>query len=154
MLETRAIVVQLDGVEAVVEAAQGGGCGLCASSKGCGSGKMSQLLCVRPRQFRVRNEINARIGEEVQVAVADGVLLRSALTLYGLPLLLLFVGALLGARWMDGISGHDAGSAIGAAVGLLVGFPLAGFLASLQQASFAELPAIVRCANIKNSAIL
>lgn len=142
MLETRAIVVQLEGAEAVVEAVQGGGCGLCASSKGCGSDKMSQMLCVRPRQFRVRNDINARIGDEVQVAVADGLLLRSALILYGLPLLLLFGGALLGSRWR--IAGHDAGAALGVALGLLIGFALAGFFASRQRASSAAIPAIVR----------
>jgi len=152
MLETRAIVMQLEGAEAIVEAVQGGGCGLCAGSKGCGSGKMSQMLCVRPRQFRVRNEINARIGEEVQVAVADGVLLRSALTLYGLPLLLLFGGALLGSHWTGDAAGHDAGAALGAAIGLLLGFSLAGFLASRQRASSAAFPTIVRCE--RNSANL
>jgi len=152
MLETRAIVMQLEGAEAIVEAVQGGGCGLCASSKGCGSSKMSQMLCVRPRQFRVRNAINAHIGEEVQVAVADGVLLRSAMTLYGLPLLLLFGGALLGRLWMGDTAGHDAGSVIGAAMGLLIGFLLAGFLASRQRASPASFPAIVHCE--KNSANL
>jgi len=154
MLETRAIVIQLEGAEAIVEAVQSGGCGLCVSGKGCGSGKLSQMLCVRPRQFRVHNGINARIGEEVQVAVADGILLRSALTLYGLPLLLLFSGALLGAHWIDGTSGRDAGAAMGAAAGLLAGFLLAGFIASRQRASSAAFPAIVRCESMKNSAIL
>lgn len=154
MLETRAIVVQLEGAEAIVEAVQGGSCSLCGGGKGCGSGKLSQMLCVQPRQFRVRNGINARIGEEVQVGVEDGLLLRSALTLYGLPLLLLFGGALLGARWGDVAAGRDAGAAIGAAVGLLAGFLLAGFLASRQRASSSALPAIVRCEGVKNSVIL
>lgn len=155
MLETRAIVVQLEGSEAIVEAVQSGGCGLCASGgKGCSSSKLSEMLCVKPRQFRVKNGINARIGEEVQVEVADGILLRSALTLYGLPLLLLFGGALLGSHWSNGAAGHDAGAAIGAAVGLLAGFLLAGFLASRQRASSAAYPSIVRCESMKNSAIL
>lgn len=154
MLETRAIVIKLEGPEAIVEAVQGGGCGLCAGGKGCGSGKLSQMLCVRPRQFRVRNEIGAGVGEEVQVAVADGILLRSALTLYGLPLFLLFGGALLGGRWIDGTAGHDAGAAMGAAVGLLAGFLLAGFLASRQRASSGAFPAIVHCESMKKSAIL
>lgn len=153
MLETRAIVVQLEGAEAVVEAVHGGGCGLCSSNKGCGSGKLSKVFGVQSRQFRVRNEIDARIGEEVQVAVADGVLLRSALTLYGLPLLLLFGGALLGSYWIVGTAGRDVGSVIGASVGLLVGFPLAGFFASRQRASSAAFPAIARCENMNNSAI-
>lgn len=151
MLETRATVVRLEGAEAIVEAEQGGGCGACSGGNGCGSGKLSQMLCVRPRQFRVRNDINARIGDRVQVAVADGLLLRSALTLYGLPLLLLFAGALSGAHWMGGASGRDAGEAIGAGAGLLAGFALAGFIASRQRGA---APAIIRCENMKKSAIL
>jgi sigma-E factor negative regulatory protein RseC len=152
MLETRVIVVKLEASEAIVETVQGGGCGLCGSGKSCGSGKLSQLLCVRPRQFRVHNGINARIGEEVQVTVADGVLLRSALTLYGLPLLFLFVGALLGGLWVDSTAGHDAGAAMGAAAGLLIGFPLAGYFASRQRASTMAFPTIARNEDMHRSA--
>lgn len=154
MLETRAIVVRIEGSEAIVEAVRGGGCGLCAGGKGCGSGKLSEVLCVRPRQFRARNGINAGIGEEVRVVVADGMLLRSALTLYGLPLLLLFGGALLGAHWVGGAAGRDAGAAIGAGLGLLGGFLLAGFLASRLRASPAAFPDIIRCGGTDNSVTL
>jgi sigma-E factor negative regulatory protein RseC len=145
MQETRAIVMRVEGMEAIVEPVQGGGCGLCAGGKGCGSGRISQALCARPRQFRVHNEVNAGIGDEVLVAVADGILFRSALILYGLPLLLLFTGALSGAHWMGGSEGqHDAGAVIGAAAGLLAGLLLARFIASRQRASFLSLSAIVR----------
>lgn len=154
MLETRAIVVKLEGQEAIVEAVQGGGCGLCGGGKGCGSGKLSQTLCVRPRQFRARNDINARVGQEVQVAVADGMLLRSALILYGIPLLLLFCGALLGGHWIAGAAGRDGGAAIGAAAGLLAGFFLARILASRQRTPSVAFPAIARCESVKESVIL
>lgn len=151
MLETRVIVVKLEASEAIVETVQGAGCGFCGVGKSCGSSKLSQLLCVRPRQFRVHNGINARIGEEVQVTVADGVLLRSALTLYGLPLLFLFAGALLGGLWIDTAAGQDAGAAMGAAAGLLIGFPLAGFLASRQRTSSMAFPTIARYEDLGRS---
>ncbi len=134
-----------------MEAAQGSGCGACSSGKGCGSASLSRTLCVRPRQFRVRNDIQARIGDEVEVAVADGVLLRSALTLYGLPLLLLFVGAAVGAHWMPPASSRDAGAVMGALAGLLAGFMAARIFASRQSSA---CPSIVRCNNIDKSAIL
>jgi len=153
MLETRAVVTRLEGTEALVEAVQGGGCGQCGGA-GCGSGKLSQVFCVRPREFRVRNDIGAAVGQEVQVAVADGTVLRSALTLYGLPLLLLIAGALCGAHWMGNTAGRDAAAAIGAAAGLLTGFLLAGGIASRQRALFGAAPVITRCESMKKSAIL
>jgi len=47
MLETRAIVVQVEGKHALVQANQGNGCGQCGG-KGCGTGKLSQLFCSKP----------------------------------------------------------------------------------------------------------
>ncbi len=136
MLETRAIVIKVEGREAVVESVQGGGCGACGGSKGCGSGKLAEAFCVRPRQFRALNEINAQVGEEVEISVRDGALFRSALTLYGLPLVSLFAGAASGARWFGG----DGGAAIGALAGLLAGFALAGAMAARQRRAGAAVP--------------
>lgn len=133
MLETRATVVYLDGDEAVVAAKQGG-CGQCDSVNGCGSGKLAQLFCTQPRQFRVRNEVNARVGEEIQVSVADGVLLRSAATLYLLPLALLLAGALLGSYLAIDVVSRDSYAAAGALFGLIAGFALARFFTFRQRA--------------------
>lgn len=153
MLETRAIVVRLEGEEAVVEAVHGG-CGSCGNGNGCGSGNISKMLCVKPRQFRVRNGVGARVGEEVEVAVAEGALLRSALTLYALPLALLFAGALSGAHWLAGAGGNDAGAALGAVAGLLAGFALARLIVSRQRGRLGAYPAITRCGVADKSAIL
>lgn len=140
MLETRAIIVRLDGSDALVEAQQGGGCGHCDSVNGCGSGKLSKLFCAQPRRFRVHNGIDARVGDEVQVAVADGALLRSVLIIYMLPLLLLLAGGLLGASLADAASRRDVYAAIGAVLGLASGFVLARLFAPA-----AAQPVIARC---------
>lgn len=125
MLETRATVVLLEGPDAIVESRPSGGCGQCDNEKGCGSGKLSQLLRTQPRRFRVRNGIHARVGEEVQVSVADGVLLRSALVMYLFPLLLALGGGMLGTHWAsEGVASSDAYAAIGVAAGLALGFML------------------------------
>jgi positive regulator of sigma E activity len=123
MLETRAIIVRLDGAEAIVEATQAGGCGLCDSANGCASGKLAGLFCTRPRQFRVANGIGARVGDEVRVAVADGALFRSALIVYLFPLSMLFAGGLLGTS-LAGAYDQDICAAIGALAGLAAGFVL------------------------------
>lgn len=151
MLDTRAIVIRVEGEAAVVEAVHTGGCGACTGS--CSSGSMSKMLCVKPRQFRVRNAIGARIGDEVEVSVAEGVLMRSALTLYALPLVALFAGAFAGAHWV-GSSGQDAGAALGAAAGLLAGFALARLIAARQRNLASSSPVITRHAGEGKSAVL
>lgn len=142
MLETRAIIIRLDGDEAIVEAKQGGGCGQCDSTKGCG--KASQLFSLQPRRFRVRNEINARVGEEVQVFVADGVLLRSAAIIYMFPLALLLLGGSLGAQFAGDAGSSDGYAVIGAMLGLAAGFVVARLFTLRQRALSSAQPVISR----------
>jgi sigma-E factor negative regulatory protein RseC len=124
MMQTRAIVIRLEGQDALVESTQGGGCGSCSSEKGCGSGKLSQLFSGDARRFRVRNVGNAQVGSLVQVSMPDGVLLNSAILMYFLPLLLLLLCALLAGQMAPAASSVDAYSAAGALAGLILGFVL------------------------------
>lgn len=143
MLETRAIVVSLDGNDALVESLQGGGCGNCDSENGCGSGKLSQLFCSEPRRFRVRNEANAQVGSMVQIALADGLLMRSALLVYLLPLMLLLVGAVVGAGLVNDGQDKDFYSALGGLTGLIAGFVIARKLSMRRNITSVALPVIL-----------
>ncbi len=125
MLETRAMIVKLQGPNALVEAVGGGGCGNCDSEKGCGSNKLSKAFCSKPRQFIVRNDAEAAVGEEVQVSVQNGALLRGALLMYVVPLVSLLSGAMLGAHWAGVDFNRDFCAALGAMTGLVIGFLLA-----------------------------
>lgn len=120
MLETRAIVVHKDSQFTLVEASGASGCSVC-EGKGCGSSKVAQLFCSKPRQFKVDNDINAEIGDEVIVSVAQGAVLRGISLVYLLPLLLMFAGATLGGGWIAGEQ-RDGYAALGALSGLLIGF--------------------------------
>lgn len=142
MLETRAIVVQVDGKHAFVQATQGNGCGQC-SGKGCGSGKLSQLFCSKPRQFQVDNSVNARVGDEVIVSVAEGAVLRGIGLVYLLPLLLLLAGATLGSLLAAQAEQRDIYAAIGALSGLATGFIFAKWTSS-HQSRHQNLPFIAR----------
>lgn len=142
MLETRAIVVQVDGKHAFVQANQGNGCGQC-SGKGCGTGKLSQLFCSKPRQFQVDNPVNAGVGDEVIVSVAEGAVLRGIGLVYLLPLLLLFTGATLGGLLTTQAEQSDVYAAIGALTGLVVGFIFAKWSSS-HRARRQNLPYIAR----------
>lgn len=131
MLETRAVVMQVEGQHAFVQASQGGGCGQC-SGKGCGTAKLSQMFCSQPRQFQVDNPINARVGDQVVISVADGTVLRGIGLLYLLPLALLAAGAAIGNVAAPQIEQRDGYAAAGAFVGLACGFILSKWAAARQ----------------------
>ena len=120
MLETRAIVVHREGQSTQVRASVASGCSAC-NGKGCGSGKLTQLFCSKPRQFKVDNRIHAGVGDEVIICVPDGAVLRGVGIVYLLPLVFLFAGAALAGK-------SDADAAVGALSGLLIGFALARWL--------------------------
>jgi sigma-E factor negative regulatory protein RseC len=143
MLQTRAIVIRLEGRDALVESTQGGGCGNCDSEGGCGSGKLSQLFCSEPRRFRVRNEGNAQVGSLVDVVVPEGVLLNSALLMYIVPLLMLLFGAMVGSKLTPDVAGVDAYSAMGALAGLAAGFFLVKFISSRRRLSASAQPVVL-----------
>ncbi len=127
-LESRAIVVRIDGQGTFVEPAQAKGCGQCGGG-GCGAGKVAGLFCNKPRQFQVENPMEAKVGDRVVVAAADGTVMRSIVLLYVFPLVFMLGGAMLGNVINIGIS-PDAAAAIGALIGLIAGFLLAKWLGS------------------------
>lgn len=121
MNEMRAIVLSLHGAEAEIEPVGGNGCGHCASGKGCGSGKLSQLFCSsKQRSFKVNNAIGAQVGDEVSVGLPDGVLLRNSILMYVLPLAFMLGASLLASTLFEDAS--DAAALLGALAGLLAGF--------------------------------
>jgi sigma-E factor negative regulatory protein RseC len=142
MLETRAKIVLVKGQYALVQANLANGCEQC-SGKGCGASKLSQLFCSKPRQFQVDNPINANVGDEVVISVADGAVLRGIGLVYLLPLLLLVMGAMLGSVLVAQPEQRDGYAATGAMFGLAVGFVIAKWI-SLRQARSHFQPYIAR----------
>lgn len=126
-LETRVTVVRLDNQFAWVESTQGNGCAQC-HGKGCGSGKLNQLFCSKPRQFQVDNPIAASVGDAVIVCVAEGAVMQGVGWVYLLPLCLLVIGAI----WGNGVSSvaslQDAYSAGGALLGLIIGYAITRYV--------------------------
>jgi len=128
MLETRAVVVHKDKQFTLVEASGASGCSVC-EGKGCGSSKVGQLFCNKPRQFKVENKINAEVGDEVIISIIEGTVLRGISLVYLLPLILMFAGAALGGGWITG-GQRDGYAALGALSGLLIGFAWAKWIFS------------------------
>lgn len=134
MLEQHAIVLKTEGNTAWVEARESGTCGSCGAG-GCSTRRLADLFGRRERAFPVDNVLRARTGERVVIGIPSGALWKSALFLYGLPLLLLIAGGLLGQH-----AGGDAGAVAGAAGGLL----LAGLAQKFRVSSRAWRPLMLR----------
>lgn len=109
----RAVVRALEAGEVLVEVEQGG-CGRCHEKGGCGGQHLTQMLCAGPKTYRVGNPGGVAVGETVTVAIAAGAVRHSANLAYGLPILALIVGAMLGLQ-----VGGDPGAMAGGAAGLI-----------------------------------
>lgn len=111
-----AVVRAVDAGDAIVEVAQGG-CGRCHEKGGCGGLSLTQMYCTTPKTYRVGNEVGARVGDRVLIAIGAGSIRRTANLAYGLPLLAAVGGALLGSA----VSG-DFGAITGTLGGLALSF--------------------------------
>ena len=120
MIETQAIVVQVHDSVAYVRAQFPSGCSSCSADKGCASLTLSKIFNAKPRQYRVLNLIDAKVGDAVVIGLQEGALLKGAISVYLLPLALLLVGAVAGYYAVPGTSG-DAYSVIGALLGIMLG---------------------------------
>lgn len=134
MLEQHAIVLKTENGQAWVEARESGTCGSCGSG-GCSTRRLADLFGRRERSFPVENVLHAAEGELVVIGIPSGALWRSAFRLYGLPLVLMFAGALVGQHWSG-----DLSALAGAAGGLV----LAALLQKARGFSKAWQPVMLR----------
>lgn len=112
----RGIVRDIREGMALVEV-EAGGCGRCHEEGGCGGQQLTQMFCSGPKQFRVPNEVEARIGDRVTIAVPAGSIRKTANLAYILPLTATIFGAAIGMPL-----GGDPGAMIGALAGLVCAF--------------------------------
>ena len=101
-----------------VEATQRSACGSCNARSGCGQHSLSKLG--RPMRLWIPTDRNYQVGDQVILSLPQGGLALSALVLYGLPLVGLIAGAILGQRL-----GTDLLSALVGIAGLGIGFVVA-----------------------------
>lgn len=118
MSQCDAVVVEISGRDVWVEVpGRAPVCGSCRTADACQEGLLG--LSAGPRRYRLDNRIGARVGDRVQLAVADGTVWRAALASYVLPLLLAIAGAVIG----QSLAG-DGWAAVGTLAGLGCGLAL------------------------------
>lgn len=102
-----------------------GGCGRCHETGGCGGVSIAQPLCSKPKTMLVADDIGVQVGDKVMVAIPDALLSQGVTRAYLIPLVLLFVGSVLGGvllpqvlpiQWLVT---PDIGAIAGAGMGLM-----------------------------------
>lgn len=121
MLEEHATVVALDNEYAQLEIIRKKPCGLCGKTRGCGVSMWGKLFNHRQKPLRLHNDIGAKVGDDVVIGIQEDAFLKSTLYLYGIPLMSLLAGAMLGSLFAQGQSA-DAYAVTGAVLGLIIGY--------------------------------
>jgi sigma-E factor negative regulatory protein RseC len=96
MITETAIVVAIVNNETWIQTQRQTACGQCSANKGCGTSVLSKVIGNKLSKMKAVNKINAQIGDEVVVGLNEASLLRGAFMTYLMPLLFLFVFALIG----------------------------------------------------------
>jgi sigma-E factor negative regulatory protein RseC len=126
MLTEIARVVAVEGDGVWVETIRQTTCGTCAAQKGCGHGLLNQMASGRKNLVKVLPgpgpQTECRIDDQVVISIPESVILKGSLIAYLLPVLCMLGGAAMGAGLFA--TNSDIGSALGAIVGLTVGFVL------------------------------
>jgi sigma-E factor negative regulatory protein RseC len=118
MLEQTAQVTRTapDGIW--VQAVEPSGCGTCGG-QGCSSRRIAELFQRKPHHFLVDCDLSLAPGDRVVVGIAHGSVLKSALRVYGLPLVLMLAGALLAHGILPGDGPALMGMLLGGVLGWL-----------------------------------
>lgn len=116
------------------------GCGSCSVRSGCGARALNELLAESQYYLQLSVSQPLQPGQRVEIGLAEGSLLRSAMLVYMTPLL----GLLLGGGVLQWWLGSDAAAGLGAVVGGCTAFGIARFLAKYLDQQTGYQPVILQ----------
>lgn len=96
MIEEQAQVTKAEGDFVEILTEKRSACGSCSAKAGCGTSLLSTWFPQRRLTLRLRNDVGAKCGDSVIVGLDEGLLQRSSLLLYALPLAGFLSGAVAG----------------------------------------------------------
>ena len=95
MIEEHARVIAVENGQLLLEAQTKASCSACAVKQGCGTSVVSKWVGRKFTRFQAPNTVNARVGDEVVVGLAEEAMLKGSVLVYLLPLLAMIGFALL-----------------------------------------------------------
>lgn len=95
MLEETGVVVEATEQYAWIQTQRQASCGHCASKSSCGTASLAQVLGQKYTEVRVDNHLAVKKGDTVIIGLEEQALVTTSLLAYLLPLISLFVVAVL-----------------------------------------------------------
>ena len=129
MIETSARVVSSDNGTVLIQPNNQSGCGGCGSRSVCGVSGLGKYFSGNRKAIAVQCDANVRPGDELQLSMDEGDMLKAGLLAYLLPSVLALVGA--GVAAAHGDLAAVLGAALGIALGLMLG-RLSGWVPRMQ----------------------
>lgn len=141
MIEETGRVVAVEDGAVWVETVRRSTCESCTARKGCGHALLDSGRAGARARILAQSDDLLEVGQTVVLGVPEGALVRGAALVYLVPLILMFLGALLG----DGLAlAGEHGAAIGGMSGLIAGFLLNRFYSLGHERDPALHPRVVR----------
>jgi sigma-E factor negative regulatory protein RseC len=121
MIETTARVVSSDNGTVLVQPSTQSGCGGCRSRSVCGVSGLGKYFSGNRKSIAVKCDANVHAGDELQLSMSEGDMLKAGMLAYLLPSVLALIGAGVAAEYGWGDVGAVLGATMGVAAGLLLG---------------------------------
>lgn len=141
MIEEQGRVVAVEPGLAWVETVRASACQSCSANKTCGHAVLDRNAAGSRARIPVRVDQPLTPGDDVVVGIPEGVLVKSALLVYLMPLVLMFVTALLGSRTV--FAGGDLSAPFGV-LGFVVGLFIIRWYSGQQAKNSAFEPRLLR----------
>jgi len=139
MPREQGIVKEITNKNAVVRVMKTSACDHCGSRSSC------HILSGREMLVEVANDLQAKVGDHVELRVPSGSLLKLSLLVYLLPVALLVVGAYVGGAWAKSLDIQPtAASIIGAALAMGLAFYLLRWYEKIERARGDHRPRMTR----------
>ena len=122
MIEEEAIVIKASKENVRLEVVRSKPCGLCGQVRGCGNSIWGKIFSHRTGHIETRNHLNAKLGDVVILGIDETLMLKSSLMLYGVPLMLMFLGMVMANTFAKETT--ELYALLGAVIGLFLGVVL------------------------------
>lgn len=122
MITELANVTAVDQGFAWVQTQRQSACQSCSAQKGCGTSAIGKVVGKQYTQVRVLNAVSAKVGDVVSISLPEDMLLKSSLSVYLVPLLLMMVGGVAADVWLHSwLHLGQWNAVLGSVGGLLLG---------------------------------
>lgn len=119
-------------------------CRHCSSQQTCGTGIISKAVGNKTHQWQLKTNVEVSVGQTVEVGLPEKQLIQFASIVYIVPLVLLFIGALVGQWLATPIGGGEGTVIITSILFMFMGVWLARTLAKKLQSQSEQSVTLIR----------